>query len=75
MSNFFPTSAFIWIDPEKFALNKYTSNSSKGCVLEVDLEYHKQLPELRNDYPLAPGQIEIKREIQFSYWQCKRISA
>ena len=33
-------------------MNKY--NSSKGCVLEVDLEYPKELPELHNDYPLAP---------------------
>ena len=24
---------------QKFDLNKYTSNSSKGCVIEVDLEY------------------------------------
>ena len=30
-------------------LNKYSSNSSKGCVLEVDLEYPKGLPELHND--------------------------
>ena len=26
----------------------------KGCVLEVDLEYPKELRELHNDYPLAP---------------------
>ena len=30
-----------WIDPKEFGLNKYTSDSSKGCVLEVDLEYPK----------------------------------
>ena len=36
--------------------NKYTSNSSKGCVLEVDLEY-----------PLAPDTIEIKRETLSDY--------
>ena len=28
-----PTSGFKWIDPKTFDLNKYTSNSSKGCVL------------------------------------------
>ena len=37
------------------------SNSSKGCVLEVDLEYSKELQELHNDYPLAPNKIEMKR--------------
>ena len=30
------------IDPKEFYLNKYTSNSSKECVLEVDLEYPKE---------------------------------
>ena len=29
-------------------------NSSKGCVLEVNLEYHKELRESHNEYPLAP---------------------
>ena len=37
-----PTSGFKWIDPKEFNLNKYTSNSSKGCVLEVDPEYPKE---------------------------------
>ena len=33
MSKFLPTSGFKGIDPEDFDLNKYNSNSSKGCVL------------------------------------------
>ena len=53
MSKFFPTSGLIWKDPTEFDLKKYTSNNSKDCVLEVDLEYLKQLLELHNDYPLA----------------------
>ena len=44
-------------------MNKYTSNSSKGCVLKVNFEYLKELRELRNDYTLAPEKIEIKRKI------------
>ena len=47
---------------KEFDLNKYTSNSSKGCVIEVNLEYPKGLRELHNDYPLAPDKIEIKIE-------------
>ena len=35
-SKFVPTSCFKWIGPKEFDFNKYTSNSSKGCV---DLEY------------------------------------
>ena len=65
-SQFFPISGFKWIDPKEFNLNKYTSNSSKGCVLKVDLEYPKELHELHNDYPLAPDKIEIKREMLLS---------
>ena len=45
MPKFLPTSRFKWIDPKEFDLNKYTDNSSKECVLEVDLEYPKELRE------------------------------
>ena len=48
-------------------MNKYTSKSSKGCVLEVDLQYPKELREFHNDYPLAPDKIEIKRNILPEY--------
>ena len=65
MSKFLPTSGFKWIDPKEFNLNKYTSNSSKGCVLKVDLEYPKELQEFRNDYPLAP--VEILFVFYFSF--------
>ena len=43
MSKFLPISGFKWIDSKEFDLNRYTSNTSKGCVLEVDLEYPKEL--------------------------------
>ena len=39
VSKFLPTSGFKCIDPKEVDLNKYTSNISEGCVLEVDLEY------------------------------------
>ena len=48
---------------QKSYLNKYIRNRSKRSVLEVDLEYHKVLQELCNDYTLAPDKKEIKREI------------
>ena len=53
ISKFLPTSGFKWIDLKEFHLNKYSSSSSKGIVLEVDLEYPKELGKLHNDYPLA----------------------
>ena len=57
----------MWIDPKEFGLNKCTNSSSKGCVLEAELEFPKKLRELHNDYPLAPDKIEIKREMSSDY--------
>ena len=62
MSKLLLTSGFKWVDPKEFDLNKYTSNSLKGYVLEVDLEYPKELYELHNDYLLASDEIEIIRK-------------
>ena len=63
MSKFLQTSGIKWIYLKDFDLNKYTSNSAKGCVLEVDLEHPEELSELHNHYPLAPHKIEVKREM------------
>ena len=46
MSKFLSTGGIEWIHPTKFDLNNYSSNSSKCCVLEVDLEYLKELHDL-----------------------------
>ena len=67
MSKFLLTSGFKWIDSKEIHLNKFTSNSSKVCVLEVDLEYPKELRELHNDYPLAPNKIDMKKEMLSEY--------
>ena len=42
MSKFLPKTGFKWIDPGELDLNKYTSNSLKGCLPEVHLEYPKE---------------------------------
>ena len=40
----------------------------QGCILEVDLEYPKELHDLHNDYPLAPERLHIF-QIGFSQLQ------
>ena len=40
-------------------MNRYTRESSEGCIFEVQLEYPKELREL-HDYLLAPEKMEIK---------------
>ena len=60
MLKILPTGGFKQIYLKEFDSNKYSSNSLKGSVLEVDLEYPKELHELHNYYPLAPDKLEIK---------------
>ena len=57
MFKFLPTSGFKQIDPKEFDLNTYTSNNSKGCVFEVDVEYPKELHELKYAHLLALDKI------------------
>ena len=63
MSKFHPTGRFKQRDPKKFALHKYSSNSARVFVLEVDLEYPKKLREFHNEYSLAPDKIDIKKTV------------
>ena len=70
MSKFLPTGGFKWIDTKEFDSNKYNNNSWKDCVLEVDLEYPKELRELHASlWKLATSlkaRIEAKKILEFS---------
>ena len=67
MSKFLPTNGFKWVDPKVIDLNKYTINSLKECLLQVNLDYLKELQELHNDNPLALDKKEIKQEMLSEY--------
>ena len=47
-----PFGGFEWI--ENVDIENYNVDGDKGCFVEVDLEYPKELHDLHNDYPLAP---------------------
>ena len=49
MSMKLPTHCFKWMK-----YNELTTWRKYPCILEVDLEYPKELHDLHNDYPLAP---------------------
>ena len=54
MSKPLPTHGFKWMKTSE--LETWGLHS---CILEVDLEYPKELHNLHNDYPLAPEQIKL----------------
>ena len=56
MSKPLPTHGFKWMEVDELeAWELYP------CILEVDLEYPKNLHDLHNDYPLAPEQIMVNK--------------
>ena len=56
MSKPLPTHGFEWMKMDE--LETWELHS---CILEVDLEYPKNLHDLHNDYPLAPEQIMVNK--------------
>ena len=54
MSQKLPTGGFKWMSKQE--LDEWRSNP-QGCILEVDLEYPRELHDLHNDYPLAPERL------------------
>ena len=54
----------------KIDLAKYKEDSDKGIILEVDLEYPKELHDLHNDYPLAAEKIKVTEDMLSKY--CKK---
>ena len=61
MSQYLPTGGFRWMTEKQINnmnLGKYKEDSKKGFILEVDLEYPKELHDLHNDYPLAPEKVK-----------------
>ena len=54
MSNSLPAGGFKWLDAAKVNLDKHKEDNLKGCNLEFDLEYPKDIHELYNDCSLYP---------------------
>ena len=67
MSQKLPVRGFKWIkkyDLSKFDENfikNYNENSDIGYVLEVDVEYPKNLHELHSDLPFLPERMKINK--------------
>ena len=75
MSQCLPTGNFKWMSDRninKLDLAKYKDNSKRGLILEVDLEYPKELHDLHNEYPLAAESLRVTEDMLSNY--CKRIA-
>ena len=75
MSQYLPTGNFKWMtDKEisKIDLGKYKADGKKGLILEVDLEYPKELHDLHNDYPIALEKVKVSNDMLSAY--CKKIA-
>ena len=47
----------------KINLTTYKEDSKKGLILEVNLEYPRELHDLHNDYPLAAERVCVTKDM------------
>ena len=68
MSEKLPTHGFKWLTNGE--MEKLFDNQIKQvwdripCILEVDLEYPKELHDLHNDYPLCPERVKCDKGVE-----------
>ena len=70
-----PYSGFKFLSDEEiinFSLDSMTGNSLIGYIVEVDLEYCKEMHDSHSDYPLCPEKREINYDMLSKY--CKDIA-
>lgn len=72
MSQSLPVNNFGWLTRGEIEIlqeNLMTlpADGTEGYILEVDLEYPRELHDLHNDYPLAPERRKVHKELLSPY--------
>ena len=70
MSQYLPTGGFKWLTEKQINnlnLAKYQEDNNKGLILEVDLEYPRELHDLHNDYPIAAEKVKVTEDMLSGY--------
>ena len=75
MSQYLPTGNFKWMSDKEIKqidLGKYKADGKKGLILEVDLEYPRELHDMHSDYPVCPEKVKVSNDMLSGY--CKKIA-
>mgnify|MGYP003565006019 CR=1 FL=1 len=57
----------IWIKRLYNIIENYKDEDEVGCILDVDLEYSKELHDSHNNYPLLPERVCVSKEMISPY--------
>ena len=73
MSEYLPYEKFEWLENiNEFNVMTINETSDTGYIIEVYLEYPKELHELHNGYSLAPEKVAVSNNMLSTY--CKKIA-
>ena len=67
MSQKLPVRNFKWIEKDDISkfdeefIKEYDENSDKGYILEIDVEYPKNIHKLHSDLPFLPERMKIRK--------------
>ena len=60
-----PVNGFEWLEDlpkiDEHFIKNYNKDSDKGYILEVDVEYPKNLYDLHSDLPFLPERMKIDK--------------
>ncbi|CAG2208280.1 unnamed protein product [Mytilus edulis] len=70
MSQALPVEGFRWLNDseiENLNISDVVDDSKHGFILEVDLEYPRELHDDHNEYPLAPEKLKVTNDMLSPY--------